>query len=242
MANNSSKWQGSNITKFQTGRFKEDEGRAEESSECFNVTTGTPPFPVTTNCIIGHIENEELWQLRKCLVGVMDSICSVRNIHDKLLKWGLGDINVQRLGAKSFLLTIMDEDLAEMLEDVNWSYLKEIFSEVMPWSEKLIFKERATWLEIRGLPLHCWNGTSLRRIAESWGKFEALGANANHTLDCEKATVLISTDQVRRIEEIIKIEVGENLFPVYVREIGFADGTNYPLCNNWVEGMKVTEN
>ncbi|KAK8544318.1 hypothetical protein V6N13_100547 [Hibiscus sabdariffa] len=144
MANNSSKWKGSNITNFQTGRFKKDEGRAEESFLCFKAATGTSPFPVTTKCIIGHIENKELWQLRKCLVGVMESICSVRNIHDKLLKWGLGDINVQRLGAKSFLLTILDVDLAEMLHDVDWSYLKEIFSEVMPWSEKLIFKERAT--------------------------------------------------------------------------------------------------
>ncbi|KAK8704031.1 hypothetical protein V6N13_047666 [Hibiscus sabdariffa] len=88
-----------------------------------------------------------------------------------------------------------------MLEDVNWSYLREIFSEVGPWLKKLIF-ERATWLEIRGLPLHYWNGTSLKRIAEKWGKVEALGVNANHTHDCEKATVLISTEQIKRFEEV----------------------------------------
>ncbi|KAK8531043.1 hypothetical protein V6N13_038881 [Hibiscus sabdariffa] len=44
--------------------------------------------------ITGHVENEDLWKLRRCLVGVMDTVCSVSSIHDKLLKWGLGDINV----------------------------------------------------------------------------------------------------------------------------------------------------
>ncbi|KAK8613648.1 hypothetical protein V6N13_101405 [Hibiscus sabdariffa] len=50
--------------------------------------------------ITGHVENEDLWKLRRCLVGVMDTVCSVSSIHNRLLKWGLGDINVQRLGAK----------------------------------------------------------------------------------------------------------------------------------------------
>ncbi|KAK8701278.1 hypothetical protein V6N13_019668 [Hibiscus sabdariffa] len=76
MANNSSKWKGSNITKFQIGRFKKVEGRVEESLECFKAATGTPSILVTTKCIIGHIENEELWQLRKCLAGVMESFAA----------------------------------------------------------------------------------------------------------------------------------------------------------------------
>ncbi|KAL4367637.1 hypothetical protein GQ457_05G034840 [Hibiscus cannabinus] len=67
--------------------------------------------------IIGYVENEDLWNLRRCLVGVMDMVCSVSSIHSRLLKWGLGDINVQRLGAKMYLLTITDEELSQMLED-----------------------------------------------------------------------------------------------------------------------------
>ncbi|KAL4387841.1 hypothetical protein GQ457_09G016630 [Hibiscus cannabinus] len=39
--------------------------------------------------IIGHVENEDLWNLRRCLVGVMDMVCSVSSIHSRLLKWGL---------------------------------------------------------------------------------------------------------------------------------------------------------
>ncbi|KAL4271259.1 hypothetical protein GQ457_13G026050 [Hibiscus cannabinus] len=181
--------------------------------------------------IIGHVENEDLWNLRRCLVGVMDMVCSVSSIHSRLLKWGLGDINVQRLGAKTYLLTIMDEELSQMLEDVNWSYLKEIFSDVIPWSEKTSYIERATWLEIRGLPLHCWNSVSLKKVADLWGVFEALGENVKHSLDCEKATVLISTNQVKKIDEVIEVEIGDRVFQVGVKEIGFNDGTLYPLCN-----------
>ncbi|KAK8659197.1 hypothetical protein V6N13_029407 [Hibiscus sabdariffa] len=162
----------------------------------------------------------------------METVCSVSSIHNRLINWGLGDINVQRLGAKLYLLTFLDEDLFVMLEDVNWSYLKEIFSEVKPWSEKVSYKERATWLEVRSLPLHCWNGESLKNIAEIWGKMEALGVNANHTHDCEKTTILITTRHVRRIEEMVELKVGENVFPVYVKELGFTDGTTYSLCNN----------
>ncbi|KAK8585589.1 hypothetical protein V6N13_050566 [Hibiscus sabdariffa] len=160
--------------------------------------------------IIGHVENEDLWNLRRCLVGVMDMVCSVSSIHSMLLKWGLGDINVQRLGAKMYLLTITDEELSQMLEDVNWSYLKEIFSDVIPWSEKTSYSVRATWLEIRGLPLHCWNSVSLKKVADLWGVFEALGKNDKHSLDCEKATVLISTNQWKKEEKSCDESVSES--------------------------------
>ncbi|KAK8658930.1 hypothetical protein V6N13_029149 [Hibiscus sabdariffa] len=188
--------------------------------------------------IIGHVENEDLWNLRRCLVGVMDMVCSVSSIHSRLLKWGLGDINVQRLGAKMYLLTIMDEELSQMLEDVNWSYLKEIFSDVIPWSEKTSYSDRATWLEIRGLLLHYWNSVSLKKVVDLWGVFEAVGENDNHSLYCEKAMVLISTNQVKRIDEVIEVDIGDRVFQVGVKEIGFNDGTSYPLCNQWKKEEK----
>ncbi|KAK8606230.1 hypothetical protein V6N13_102984 [Hibiscus sabdariffa] len=158
--------------------------------------------------ITGHVEVEDLWRLRRCLVGVSDTICSVSSINQRLVTWGLGEINVQRLGAKMFLLTIEDEKLFLMLEDVNWSYLKEIFKECD--------------LEIRGT-------------------FEALGANFKHSLDCEKVTVLIATNQARRIEEIVEVELGDRVFQANVKEIGFNDGTTYPLSNIGKKILEVSE-
>ncbi|KAK8558368.1 hypothetical protein V6N13_038841 [Hibiscus sabdariffa] len=129
------------------------------------------------------------------------------------------------MGSKLFLLSFEDDELYMMLEDLNWSYLREIFLEVRPWSESLKQPERATWLEVSGCPLHCWNHITLERVAELWGTFEALGENFDHRKGYEKVSVLISTNQAKRIEEVIEIEVGSMIFEVGVNELGFSDNS-----------------
>ncbi|KAK8674743.1 hypothetical protein V6N13_032848 [Hibiscus sabdariffa] len=44
----------------------------------------------------GHIEVEELWNLKRCLVGETTSVCSVNSVSTRLSEWGLGEIKVQR--------------------------------------------------------------------------------------------------------------------------------------------------
>ncbi|KAK8586613.1 hypothetical protein V6N13_010201 [Hibiscus sabdariffa] len=96
----------------------------------------------------GHIDNEELWKMRKCLVGEMKTVCTVSSLNDRLHNWGLGEIGVQRMGAKTFLLTIEDEDLFLLLEDLEWSYLKEIFNDIKPWTETTNKIEEVVELEV----------------------------------------------------------------------------------------------
>ncbi|KAK8549479.1 hypothetical protein V6N13_027231 [Hibiscus sabdariffa] len=115
-----------------------------------------------------------------------------------------------------------------MLEDLDWSYLKEIFVKVECWSESLK-PSRATWLEVSGIPLHCWNNTTLKRVAELWGSFEAFGENLHHRHDCVKVTILISTKQFKRIDEVVELEVGNLLYEIRVVEQGFKDSTSDPL-------------
>ncbi|KAK8668777.1 hypothetical protein V6N13_106223 [Hibiscus sabdariffa] len=140
----------------------------------------------------------------------MTSVCSIRSIILRLHDWDIGEINVLRMGSKLFLLSFEDDELYMMPEDLNWSYLKEIFVDVRPWSESLKRPERATWLEVSGVPVHCWNHTTLKRVGELWGTFEAFGKNIKHCKDCEKVYVLISTSQTKRIEEVIEVEVGKS--------------------------------
>ncbi|KAK8612766.1 hypothetical protein V6N13_092873 [Hibiscus sabdariffa] len=129
-------WKGNDAGRHQTprvelpGKWIEDckivkQSTAEAHSERENIKR-----------ITEHMENEDLWKLRRCLVGTMETICS------------------------------------------------EVFSDVKPWSEQTSYNERATW-------------------------------------------------QVRRIAEMIELEVGDKVFLVYVKELGFVDGTSYPLCNTW---------
>ncbi|KAK8576928.1 hypothetical protein V6N13_121927 [Hibiscus sabdariffa] len=176
--------------------------------------------------IAGHIEVEELWNLKRCLVGEMTSVCSVNNVSTRLSEWGLGEIKVQRLGGKTFLLTIEDDELFTMLEDLNWSYLKEIFVSVQMWSESSNQVERATWIQVAGVPLQCWNHITFRKLAELWGKLEAFGENIKHVKDCEKMTILILTSHESRIDETVELEVGNKIYNIRVLELGCIDSQN----------------
>ncbi|KAK8689617.1 hypothetical protein V6N13_088331 [Hibiscus sabdariffa] len=153
----------------------------------------------------------------------MATVCSVRSIENRLHEWGLEEIKVQRLGGKSFLLSFEDDELFMMLEDLNWSYLKDIFMSVKLWSENMILRERVTWVEVVGVPIHCWNHVTLRRIVELWGNVEAFGENLKHIKDCEKMSILITTESSRKIDEVVELEVGNVIYRIHVVELGFSD-------------------
>ncbi|KAK8624149.1 hypothetical protein V6N13_065502 [Hibiscus sabdariffa] len=137
----------------------------------------------------------------------------------------MGDIKVRRLGGRTFILTIKDMDFYKMLEDLQWSYLKEVFSEVRPWTESESKIHRATWIEISGVPIHCWNGTTFRRLAQLWGEFEAFGENLDCSVDCEKMKVLITTSRAQKICEVVELEVGNIIFDIRISEVGFVDNS-----------------
>ncbi|KAK8598140.1 hypothetical protein V6N13_095530 [Hibiscus sabdariffa] len=89
------------------------------------------------------------------------------------------------------------------------------------WSENIEQVESATWLEpeVIGVPLHCWNHCTFRRVAELWENVEAFGENVNHTKDCEKATILISTKH----DQLVELEVDNVIHNIRVLKMGFSD-------------------
>ncbi|KAK8595543.1 hypothetical protein V6N13_016910 [Hibiscus sabdariffa] len=69
--------------------------------------------------IEGHIEEEDLWKLKRCPVGEMETVCS------------------------------------------------EIFAKIDLWTEgSILGASRVTWVEVAGIPFHCWNHITLTRLAE----------------------------------------------------------------------------
>ncbi|KAK8665389.1 hypothetical protein V6N13_005558 [Hibiscus sabdariffa] len=127
-----------------------------------------------------------------------------------------------------------------MLEDLQWSYLKEIFSSVRPWSEVESSLYRTTWIEITGVPLHCWNGTTFRRLAQLWGEFEAFDENLNCSVDCEKMKVLISTNKDQKIWDVVGLGVGSFVYNVRIVEVGFMDISS-KKTDIWVDGSPWKE-
>ncbi|KAK8589114.1 hypothetical protein V6N12_023520 [Hibiscus sabdariffa] len=56
-----------------------------------------------------------------------------------------------------------------------------------------------------------------------------------------KVSILIATNVARRIEEVIEVEIGDIVFQVGVKEVGFNDGTSYPLCNTGIRSLSKSE-
>ncbi|KAK8712768.1 hypothetical protein V6N13_147996 [Hibiscus sabdariffa] len=102
----------------------------------------------------------------------MATVCSIQSINERLSSWGLGEVKVQRMrgGGGRFLISIVDDDLFLMLEDLHWSYLKEIFVEVELWLESLKQPDRATWLEASAylFTVGISQVTTFKRLAEMW--------------------------------------------------------------------------
>ncbi|KAK8712358.1 hypothetical protein V6N13_147598 [Hibiscus sabdariffa] len=140
-----------------------------------------------------------LWQLEKSLVSTMASECSVESVRERLHRWGLGDV--------------------KLLKDKNWSLLEEVSTKVELWRQSWKNDERTTWVEIRGTPLFCWNFETFSRIVGKQGKLIALGVKGNMLHDGERVTVLVSSKQLIRIEEEVKMEVGNDDFNVWMYEI-----------------------
>ncbi|KAH1090944.1 hypothetical protein J1N35_018201 [Gossypium stocksii] len=79
----------------------------------------------------GHVEEELLWNLQKCLVCESNSICDSKSLNDRIVKFGLGEIIV-RIQGRHFLVEIPNEELMDMLRQTEWLYLKEFFINIEP--------------------------------------------------------------------------------------------------------------
>ncbi|KAE8658520.1 AP-2 complex subunit beta [Hibiscus syriacus] len=171
-----------------------------------------------TRLIQGDVDEEVVRKLQKCLVGTMATFCSLSQVEDRLQTGGLGEIKTKFLGGRDFLLQIDDEELYRILKEQNWSILYEVFQEVQPWSESFRASERATWIKLFGVPLHCWNHSTFKKIAQQWGECLAMAENALQELGCEEMTILIATSREELIDEVVDLEAGRDIFRIRVVE------------------------
>lgn len=152
--------------------------------------------------VVGHIENEQLWKLQRCLIGDTTTFCDLNSLSERNTCMGLGELNIKRIQGRYFLIEVPNEKLMKILRLKEWAYLKEFFINVEPWTEKFLVSKRALWIEIAGIPLHSWNYQTTKRVVDLWGEIIAMGKNFTMTNTFEKIDILISTKQVNRIDEV----------------------------------------
>lgn len=98
--------------------------------------------------IKGYVDDEQLWKLQKCLVCESVSFCDTKIPVERMERIGLREITVRRIQERHFFVKVPNEELMDILKQNDWSYLKEFFVSIEPWSENEVLKERVVWIEI----------------------------------------------------------------------------------------------
>lgn len=101
--------------------------------------------------------------------------------------------------------------------------------------------ERVSWIEGYGIPLHCWNYTSFKRIVGVWGELISLGENSTLVKSYDKMSMSVSINQSERIDELINLEVGNIKFPIRVVEMGLWESLGDNSRDHGVKGREGGE-
>ncbi|MBA0854778.1 hypothetical protein Goshw_004818, partial [Gossypium schwendimanii] len=115
--------------------------------------------------------------LQHFLVGETTSFCNTNSLSERIARIGLGELTDKKIQGRYFLIEVPDDELLEILKQKDWAYLKEFFINIEPWSEKFKATERASWIEVSGVPLHCWKYQTFKRVVRLYGEIIAMGDN-----------------------------------------------------------------
>ena len=106
------------------------------------------------------------------------------------------------------------EEMIQVLAEKN-EVMSQIFDEIRPWSDEETCKVRRVWLSCRGIPLHGWATSNLKKIGEVWGKVVQCEWPMQ---DLQCAWVQIDTSIFSPINTWIILALDGNVHDVYVRE------------------------
>ncbi|KAK8648313.1 hypothetical protein V6N13_129070 [Hibiscus sabdariffa] len=143
-----------NLEDRKSKQMKNNELRNRETRKNLNIrvaeSSSVSPDTLTQprlKRVLGHVDEEALKKLEKCLIDTMATVCSTSQVEDPLQAWGLNDVTVKYMGGRRFLIDIKDQELKSKLQLQDWAILKEIFSEIETWNELFHMPERNTWIQ-----------------------------------------------------------------------------------------------
>ncbi|KAH1048496.1 hypothetical protein J1N35_039280 [Gossypium stocksii] len=82
---------------------------------------------------------------------------------------------------------------------------------------------RVAWIEVSGVPLHCWNYETFKQVVGLWGNLVLVGENLTKVHNFEKIELLVSISQSNVVDELVSLEVGDDLFLVRVTKRGLTE-------------------
>ncbi|KAE8661453.1 hypothetical protein F3Y22_tig00113725pilonHSYRG00344 [Hibiscus syriacus] len=161
---------------------------------------------------------------RKC-----KNFIKIGNLANQIQAKGLAGFTLMRAAGNAVLMVFEDSDSLRIVKDEKLKTLAEWFSKVETSSESLVVECRRVWLVCEGIPFHAWNWNTLKNIASKWGKLVAIDNSGEFPLSFDRDKIQILTKVQGRIDELMELKVGDNLFKIMVHEV---DHSFKP--NSWV--------
>lgn len=155
--------------------------------------------------------------LYRSAIAVMQRVVSMTTLVTSFKRASDSVAQFRSLGGRSVIITFQSQEVRDIMLKNNW--MKLWFEKVAPWKGETASLERFVWLSCRGVPLHGWNVTLFVKIAEVWGKFVLLDEQTLNGSSFCAGKVLIATEKRGKIDEWIKVIVGESEYEVKVEEI-----------------------
>ncbi|XVF37363.1 hypothetical protein REPUB_Repub20aG0001600 [Reevesia pubescens] len=192
---------------------------------------------------LGVVDNEALHKLESYLVGVAKDYYETGSLMENFRMSGVSYIFVKKISGRQFLIEFDDEEFRKSMEQEGWAWLKEWFVEIEPWSVFSYAKYKTTWLTIFGLPLHVWNHYTFHNIANIWEEVVTFDSKTFNFLDFSRGAMMIMTNQLKRIDEVIIINCGCEKYPVRVTKVGEDVISLFHCCQGYSNSnvMKLNE-
>ncbi|KAE8676254.1 hypothetical protein F3Y22_tig00111621pilonHSYRG00386 [Hibiscus syriacus] len=167
----------------------------------------------------GVVDEDKLQVLSNCLVGWCKNFIKLGNLANQIQVKGLAGFTLMRVVGNVVLMVFEDSDSLRSVKDDKLETLAEWFSRVETWSESLAVECRLVWLVCEGIPFHAWNWDTFKNIATKWGKLIAIDNSCEFPSSFDRAKIQILTNVKGRIDEVLELKVGDNLFNVLVHEV-----------------------
>lgn len=170
-----------------------------------------------TSIKVKQLGNE--W-LRRTVIAKLKPYRSMIYVQDHLRNLGYVDIEVKHMGGNKVIMTCKSiEERDALWGEGKFAWLKECFQDIQKWEENMtISNSRLVWLNFYGVPLHLWNMDTFMKLGSIWGDVILISEETVKGLSYAVGKVLISTDVMEIINQIVELENNKKSFQVRVIE------------------------
>ncbi|KAE8707218.1 hypothetical protein F3Y22_tig00110386pilonHSYRG00060 [Hibiscus syriacus] len=219
-----------NKIRVSLAKYKPRQSFWRKSSTAVQSKSGMEDLPRFKQCEVeGAVDEDKLQVLNNCLVGWCKNFIKIGNLANQIQAKGLAGFTLMRAAGNVVLMVFEDSDLLRSVKEDKLETLAEWFSKVETWSDSLVVESWRVWLVCEGIPFHAWNWDTFKNIATKWGKLIAIDNSCEFPSSFNRAKIQILTNAQGRIDELLELKVGDNLFKILVHEV---DPSFKP--NSWV--------